>query len=281
MNNRIFKTSVLALGLAAFSMQALAESCRTVHWSPGTVINVNSAMYLGTRIQFPADLVSNPASPNRELWTSDGAATTLLVKPNSKEAEGRATILRAFTTDGHVYDIKANRVSSERNDTCVIVNHDGQFFTAGSKQALRANAQQLGQASAASNMQLMEMRREMLEQGQQARDSEKKAVMEALSRYRYHIYTRYEWDQGKGFAASNLISDVYDDGRWTYIRLNTPNRGLLSVESEIGEKNAIVPVKYNDRYGMYQINGIYPRFTLRVDDARIGIERADAQTQGD
>ncbi|MFU7083409.1 hypothetical protein ACM75O_30230, partial [Pseudomonas aeruginosa] len=122
---------------------------------------------------------------------------------------------------------------------------------------------------------------QMAEERRAAADNSRKAVMEALRRYRYHIYTRYSWDQGKGFAAQNLISDVYDDGRFTYIRLNTPNRGLLSVESVIGEKNAIVPVRYDDAYGMYTINGIYPSFTLRVDDARISVSRADAKTFGE
>lgn len=279
MNAFIRNAVILASALGASA--AMAESCRTVHWTPGQIINVKSAMYLGTRISFPSDLVVNPPTSNKELWDSEGAANTLLVKPNSEDPAGAAVILRAMTTDGNVYDIKANRSTAAQNETCVIVTLDGKFFSQGSRNALAANSAQLNQYSAAAGQQNAALQQELQAERRKSADAARDAVMEALSRYRYHIYTRYQWDQGKGFAATGLISDVYDDGRWTYIRLNTPNRGLLSVESEIGEKNAIVPFKYNDRYGMYQINGIYPSFTLRVDDVKITVSRADAKTQGE
>ena len=105
-------------------------------------------------------------------------------------------------------------------------------------------------------------------------------MVNALRKYRYHIYTRYTWDEGKEFVGSNTISDVYDDGRFTYIRLANPNRGVLSVETNIGGKNAIAPVKYDDAYGMYRVTGIYPSFTLRVDDVKVQIARRDNGTQG-
>ncbi|MNY67096.1 hypothetical protein D3C86_2046170 [compost metagenome] len=74
---------------------------------------------------------------------------------------------------------------------------------------------------------------------------------------------------------------MYDDGRFTYIRLNQPNRGLLSVETEIGEKNAVVPTKYDDAYGMYVISGIYPKFSLKADEAQINVTRSDSRTNGE
>ncbi|HDZ55287.1 hypothetical protein LCGC14_0393320 [marine sediment metagenome] len=126
-----------------------------------------------------------------------------------------------------------------------------------------------------------QLQQQLVELKRQADDDKRKAVMEALRRFRYHVYTRYNWDQGKGFAAQGLVSDVYDDGRFTYIRLHQPNRGLMSVETEVGEKTAIVPTKYDDTYGMYVVSGIYPSFTLRVDDARINIARADSTTHGE
>lgn len=271
----------LALILGSIAQVSLAESCRTVHWRPGDIINVKSAMNLGTRIQFPSDLVVNPPSSNASLWETEGAATTLLIKPNSLNPEGLAVILRPITRDGNNYDIRATRTDSAQNDVCVIITLDGAFFTSVQRQALEAASAQRNQGNSGFDPQQAAENLELKKKLQTSSDEQKKAVMEALSRYRYHVYTRYQWDQGKGFAANNLISDVYDDGRWTYIRLNTPNRGLLSVESVIGEKNAIVPATFDDRYGMYQINGIYPSFTLRVDDARINIKRADGATQGD
>lgn len=83
------------------------------------------------------------------------------------------------------------------------------------------------------------------------------------------------WNQGKGFEAEGLVTDVYDDGRFTYIRLDKPNRGLMSVETVIGGKTAVVPTKYDDAYGMYVISGIYPSFSLKMDESKMSIERKD------
>lgn len=263
--------------------QANSKKCRTINWTPGTVINVNSAMYLGTRIQLPSDLVTKPIPSNKDLWDVDGAATAVMVKPNSDLQQGNSVIIRAFTVDGNSYDIQVNRVAQARNEACVVINNDGRFFNDNSRAALGKVSQNvaIGQQGAMFAQQNQALLQQLNTVRQNADEDKRKAVMEALRRFRYHIYTRYQWDQGKGFAAANIISDVYDDGRFTYIRLDTPNRGLLSVETEIGGKNAIAPFKYDDAYGMYTINGIYPKFTLRVDDAEINIARADGKTFGE
>jgi hypothetical protein len=138
----------------------------------------------------------------------------------------------------------------------------------------------LALADAAGAQQTEALRQAMLRQAEAADEDKRKAVMEALRRFRYHIYTRYEWEGGNSFETRGLISDIYDDGRFTYIRLESPNRGLLSIESEVGGKTAIVPAKYDDAYGMYQINGIYPSFTLRLDEAKLEVSRADSVTKG-
>ncbi|HBO0862500.1 TPA: TrbG/VirB9 family P-type conjugative transfer protein [Pseudomonas aeruginosa] len=279
-----FISSILVLGSLAASagVAAAPTACREIHWREGTVVTISSAVSLGTRVQFPVDLVTKPVPSNKVLWDVDGAATVMLVKPNSvNEPEGVETMVRAFTTDGNAYDFMFRRVAAAQNEPCVIVKTDGQFFNDSARAGLQNLSSAQMRQGAAFAQQNAALTQQMAEERRAAADNSRKAVMEALRRYRYHIYTRYSWDQGKGFAAQNLISDVYDDGRFTYIRLNTPNRGLLSVESVIGEKNAIVPVRYDDAYGMYTINGIYPSFTLRVDDARISVSRADAKTFGE
>lgn len=274
---------LIGVGITFISLHSYAEKCREIHWRQGNVIDVKSSIYLGTRIQLPSDLVTKPIPSNKDLWDVDGASNTIMVKPNSDTMQGEATIIRAFTADGNSYDIKVSRVPKNLNQTCVIVKNDGQFFNGASKNALGQLSQnvqmnQQGALFAQQNSNLMAQ----LEQTRAENDeSKRKAVMEALRRFRYSIYTRYEWDKGSGFAASNIISDIYDDGRFTYIRLAHANKGLLSVESEIGEQNAIVPAKYDDTYGMYTINGIYPKFTLRVDDSKINIKRSDSKTFGE
>ena len=49
---------------------------------------------------------------------------------------------------------------------------------------------------------------------------------EVLERYRSHIYTRYEWGEASVFKGKALVSDVFDDGRFTYIRVVPDHRGV-------------------------------------------------------
>ena len=125
------------------------------------------------------------------------------------------------------------------------------------------------------------LQQQLVRQQQESKAQTQKAVYEALRRFRYHVYTGYTWNQGKGFEAKGLVTDVYDDGRFTYIRLDKPNRGLMSVETVVGGKTAVVPTKYDDAYGMYVISGIYPSFNLKMDESEMSIERKDSKTLGE
>ncbi|WP_263147661.1 TrbG/VirB9 family P-type conjugative transfer protein [Pseudomonas sp. RIT-PI-AD] len=278
------KTKISAITvpvLLMIAMNAQASTCRVIHWKSDSVIQINSALNLGTRVELPADNITDPVGSS-DLWNAEGAANQVMIKPNSREEQGKKAVIRAWTADGNAYDIVANRVEdSAQNDVCVKVVADGMFFSSGARTALGQQSSLTTQGTAAANAQVAAMQQQLQQLRRDAEDERRKAVMEALRRFRYHVYTRYSWDQGKGFAAQGLISDVYDDGRFTYIRLFQPNRGLLSVETEVGEKNATVPTKYDDAYGMYVISGIYPKFTLRVDDAKISIARADGRTNGE
>jgi Conjugal transfer protein len=280
--NTLMKSAGLGVLLLA-SVSAQAASCRVIHWKADSILQINSAMYLGTRVELPADNIIDPVVSS-DLWNAEGAANQVMIKPNSDTAQGETAVVRAWTADGGSYDIVAKRVSNGPSvDVCVKIVADGGFFTPGARSALsnQSSAMAQGTAVAGAQAQSQQLQQQLTQVRHQAEDDKRTAVMEALRRFRYHVYTRYSWDQGKGFAAQNLVSDVYDDGRFTYIRLYQPNRGLMSVETEVGEKTAVVPTKYDDAYGMYVISGIYPKFSLKVDDAEINIARADSKTNGE
>jgi len=276
------KFGAVVMGLAAvIAAEAQAASCRVIHWKPDSVLTINSALVLGTRIEFPSDLLFDPVTSST-LWDAEGQATQVVVKPNSTEDLGKSAVVRVFTNDGNAYDVLASRApAGSTGDVCVKVVADGMFFTPGARSAMTAQSGRMAQGAAAMGMQVQQTQQQLVQVRRQAEDDKKKAVMEALRRFRYHVYTRYTWSEGKGFSAKGIVTDVYDDGRFTYIRLDKPNRGLLSVETEVGGKNAVVPTKYDDAYGMYVISGIYSKFTLKQDEAEIKIARADNSTNGE
>ncbi len=71
-----------------------------------------------------------------------------------------------------------------------------------------------------------------------------------------------------------LISDVYDDGRFTFIRFVAGNRGLLAVTAEIDGKKELIEYK-KDSTDIYKICGIYPEFVLKYGKSKVNIKRKD------
>nr|WP_012219845.1 TrbG/VirB9 family P-type conjugative transfer protein [Vibrio sp. 23023]ABX77033.1 Conserved hypothetical protein [Vibrio sp. 23023] len=277
------KTCYLLLVLLISSPLAYAaKKCTPTVYHTGDIIEVNSAPTLGTRIQLPANLVTEPVVSNSDLWDVEGLRGTnqLVVKPNSLEKNGAQTMIYAYTDNGLAFDINIKRTTSTHNEACRVIRLPKPPLSKQQSDDLQTFIAKSYQSEGATEAQVVNLQRQIVKERQSAKKEKDSAIMEALRKYRYHIYTRYKYDEGKAFVGNNTISDVYDDGRFTYIRLANPNRGVLSVETMIGGKNAIAPVKYDDAYGMYRITGIYPKFTLRVDDVKIIVTRSDNRSHG-
>ena len=234
----IISTALLVSSFAASGM-ALADQCRIVNWKENLVLRVNSALYLGTRVQLPDGLqivTSEPKNSNL-LWDVDGAANQILIRPTSAEAGGERTMATVFMSNGKALDIEATRVPASGNQACVIIRGSrGDILSSSDRSAMNSY-------SAMGVQSANQMRSELNEMAMNAESEKREAVLDALRKYRYHIYTRYNWSTGKGFAGKNIISDVYDDGRFTYLRLSQPKSGLMAVQAEVGGKPAKVPTQ--------------------------------------
>lgn len=258
-------------------------TCQPIKHKDGEIIRIQSALFLGGRIQLPGNLVAKPLASNNHLWDVDGmiGSSSIFIKPNSSSKEGQRTMIFATTDEGKVYDIQATRVSGKRNQPCIIVSEGSRIFSEEQQQALSTFMHaQTPQSSAVDRGQIERLEKALSQAQKSSQTAVKNAVVNALKKYQYRIYTRYQWNEGREFVGRNTISDVYDDGQFTYIRLANPNRGILSVETTIGGKRAIAPTRYIDTYGMYKVTGIYPSFTLRIDEVTIDVQRRDNHTKG-
>ncbi|MFA0012018.1 hypothetical protein AB4391_01530 [Vibrio lentus] len=275
--------AIVALGLMSVSLSAWATTCQPLYHQSGEIIPISSARYLGGRVQLPSNLIAKPTVSNPHLWDVDGLEGTnqILIKPNSDQPEGKSTMIFAFTEDGQVFDILATRTKAKSNQACVLVNDDSSLMSKEQKAKISAFMTQKQEAAMPdrSRQTIARLRKELAATTKEAKETQAKAVVDALRKYRYRIYTRYVWDDGDQFIGRDAISDVYDDGQFTYLRLSNPNRGVLSVETEIGGKAAIAPTKYDDAYGIYKITGIYPSFRLRIDDITVEVQRTDNVTR--
>ena len=104
-------------------------------------------------------------------------------------------------------------------------------------------------------------------------------VDDALKKYRTYIYTRYDWKDNRLFSNQKLISDVYDDGRFTYIRTYPNNRGLLALFAEIDGKKEMIEYKI-DSDDIYRISGIYDKFYLTYGKLKYKVNRLDGLNNG-
>lgn len=271
--------TLMLVAIIITSGSVAAKICPSVTIKDAKIIQVNSAMNMGTRIQLPTQLIGKPVVSNPDLWDAEGLANHIVVKPNSPSAQGEKAMLFAFLEDGTTIDIELTRVDKNKNQPCLLLKLDNaaQSVQDGLKNSYSRNTQQTTNESAHNLM----LQRQMISMQQSFTEEKKKAVTEALRTYRYYIYTRYTWDQsGNNFVGGNLISDVYDDGRFTYIRLSQKNKGLLAIEAEVGGDIAVIPYKYDDSYGIYQISGIYPKFKMKIDNVSVSINRSDIKTNG-
>lgn len=275
---------LITLTMIVLSLPAHAAVCQKVKYEKGDIIEISSALRMGGRIELPANLVAKPVVSNNHLWDVEGleGSNQIVLKPNSALPEGGDTMIYAYTDDGNTVDIHARRTEAKHNQPCVIVDASNAFFSEEQKKSIRSfnAARNIPTAPIVDNRRINELENEIQTLKDRSEIERKKAVVDALRKYRFRIYTRYSWDEGKEFVGSNTVADVYDDGQFTYIRLANPNRGILSVETVIGGKDAIAPTKYDDAYGVYKVTGIYPKFTMRIDNVTIEVQRKDNSTKG-
>jgi hypothetical protein len=62
--------------------------------------------------------------------------------------------------------------------------------------------------------------------------------------------------------------------------LASDNKGLLSLESELGGKKEIIEANFDDVTKMYRVAGIYPAFDLKYNKTKLRVTRDSNETQG-
>lgn len=249
---------------------ASLAACRAILLPPGTRETVQAHINVGTRIQFPAAIktfqVDTPG-----LWDVSAKEDSLFVRPKTGDANAAATGISVFLITGRKYDFVARR-SDDIPHRCVLVTEVPADPVAGSNLAALKAARQppprsvmkpSDYAQVQAGQQLAEMRRQM---EAQARDR--------IKEFQYAINTRYAWaGSGKSTDDQNLIDAVYDDGRFTYVRITTSAFGLPAVAGVLGDKDVLLQYSYDDLTGVFTVQGLYDRLRVRLGNHQIDILR--------
>ena len=246
------KILVALLGVAA--LPALASTCQMVNYQSGDVIDVKTSVMLGSRIQLPANLIKPPLVTNGQNWDVEGAINSnqIMIAPLDERKGGESTMVFAYTDDGKVFDIVARRVSNKDNEPCVIIGSRAKFTYA----AVQYEPKR-------PKITVPPVKRHF--------KPEKKIEDDAINKYRKQIFTRYNWSEN--IFSDELISDVYDDGRRTYVRLVKPNQTIKITATVNGKEITIPVVADKDNSTMFNFAGVHSKFVVNQGSTNITVTR--------
>lgn len=273
----------ISSAFAGVNYQSRADSvnCMDVKWKPETTLKTFASMHHYTHIELPEKMLlmddgkeAFAFTANETLWDLEKGGSHIYIKPNSDTSEGRSTTLHAMTVSGKSYDFVITRAA---NSTCIKVK-DSSISNGGMQAALNNFMHPV----ARQYQEQASFWKTKYESVAIASESKRKeSIKNALRRYRYHIYTRYDWDEGNSFLGTDIISDVYDDGRFTYIRLNNDNKGILAINASFDkDEKEVIQAKYDSVSKLYRVVGIYPKFILTYDDTEVVVSRENNISKG-
>lgn len=257
-------------GLPATSFAADAAACSTIQWQPNRVYVLRAKLHHAVHIVLPEPMSGKPVWGNPDLWTVDGQSTHVFIKPtNSDNAEGASTSLAIVGQSNTSYDFTIRRVRDTADD-CVYIKKDGALISSDTDWRTQEEKQK------ASLQKQIETMQKQITEGREAAQQQANA---AVDEYRGRVYTAYEWGKGKGFMGKEVISDVWDDGRFTFIRVTQDNKGLMQVTAGIDGRDEFIEYDYDSNKKLYTLAGLYPTLTMHYDKSTIKITRkSDSDT---
>jgi type IV secretory pathway VirB9-like protein len=251
--------------LPAMSFAGSSEKCEVIHWQPDHVYTLTGSINYATHITMPVSSSVDPVVGNSDRESSTGlwhveyrqGQNNLFFKPTDKRlADGSQTNMTYVGDDGNSYEFILKRVDQPKY-VCVVIEKNGGLMD-GSWSHYQTPNQRLMKLL---SVQLHQQNTQITRSDQQIISQQRKA----LSAYRSHIYTDYTWSGRGDWWGTHDVNSVYDDGRWTYIRLNTDNKGVMSVYGIVSGHQELLQYHYDAQNKVYRISGIYPALVLIYD----------------
>ena len=146
---------------------------------------------------------------------------------------------------------------------CVYINADGGLI---SRAAWSKPTEREQEITTALGREIVNLREQNENLDRQGRDG--------MKNYRKKLNSNYGWSKGM-FSRWNggEVDSVYDDGRFTYVRMKDEGEGLVSIMAEIDGKAQLLEYAFDAPSRTYQISGIFPKFTLRSGEQAMSITR--------
>ena len=250
---------ILLLILISTNGYAEGEQCRLINYEKHKFVRIKSRLHHGTHIELPEMLIARPVTGNRDLWDVEGENRHIFVKPNDPGTkEGGSTTITAVSQSNRSYHFLVER-SDNDFDLCVVITHDNGFLPEG---AFSGFTRRNGEQTALYKEQLDTLQIRLNEEEQATAEK----VNAAIDEYRTQLFTGYRWKGGRSPYGKDLVTDVYDDGRFTYIRVRHNLDGVMSLFADNNGKEQFIDYKYDEDKRVYIVTGIYNRIYMKADE---------------
>lgn len=261
---------------ATGSVDTVSRDCRLVVYNQGASYEIISSPTAAAHLKFPVPVkLVNLTNP--QLWDETHDETDVWIRGKTLEPIGATSGNTIKLVDGTTVNLVVKNRS--QSGLCYQFIPENQVRTAlNVSDELVVQKEQLEVATKAA----LDERRSYVARGEQLETAYRNALAkaqnqlalqanDAIESFKQKIHTAY--DVGRTPGSPFTVTAAYDDGLFTYIRINTTNFGAPSVTKLKGGKNLMVDYSFNDMSGVYTIPGLHNELAVTLDDAMIVIKR--------
>ena len=240
-----------------------ALSCRTVNWQKGDIIRLLAQPYKQVHVALPENGI-DVIMGDKELWALDWINNRIFIKPTSRSTEGRATTISAIGQSGNAYEFLVTRAPEGAElSHCVYIVADAGLLSRNAWTKAEAGGYD---GSGVLSREVTSLRERNAQLERQSR--------EGLKAYRKKLNSNYEWRTGSFSRwTGGEVESVYDDGRFTYVRVKDGGQGLMSITGEVDGRAVLLEYQYDAPTRTYQVSGIFPKFTLQSGKQSMDVVR--------
>jgi type IV secretion system protein VirB9 len=224
-----------ALTLGQIPAHAATDAARVVKYGSNDIVQVKAKLRFSTLIILPEkEEILDFTTGDKEFWIINGAHNLCYIHPAQA---GIRSNLNLITASGHVYSFLLTEISSDPNaepDLKIFIEPKEQSSIGGN--SFGQGYVPASEAEAYKN-EIQSIRDQANAQVQTAQASAQQQIQKFRSEYATKLQFDYHFE-GKGAGQPFLVSAIFHDDRFTYIRCGASEKPAI-YEVKDGKPNLI------------------------------------------
>jgi type IV secretion system protein VirB9 len=262
----IYRALCLVISVCPLALVHAESSARMVKYSPTDIISIRAKVRFSTLIVLPAEEeILDFTTGDKDFWIINGTHNLCYLHPAQA---GIRSNLNLVTASGHVYSFLLTEISKETDgepDLKVLVSPSEPSSLAGNLNPSRYV--RAGEVEA-YKQEVSQLRTQLAQDLQRVQELAAKQADEYKRTYPAKLEVDYRLDK-KAQLAPFLVSAIYHDDRFTYIKSGASERPVLY---EIKDKKPNL-VNFDLESGVYVVPKIIDNGYLVVGKKRVTFRR--------